>query len=242
MIWNSAFMLTPAGSDSPSTIDDRIRDLKQAIYERLVKEHIQSLASGLLAEDGYHRQGSSVDFYQATAPTALPDGTALGSAHAGRKWFNTTLGIEEIWNGSAWIAACAPPIGAVYIQGSADTAPSSLYPGTTWSNVSSEEAGLFRRFEGGDALTFGGGTQACANLTHSHGGATGGMSGNNPHIHVYYTGSSSSGSGNALQGTYGSYAVNTTATDINHTHSIASDGGSEARPVNITVRKWRRTA
>lgn len=142
-----------------------------------------------------------------------------------------------------WVRDYCIPIGMVYVQGPADAAPSTLWPGTTWTNVSSEEAGLFRRFEGGAALAFGGGTQSSQNRAHNHGGASGGMSANNPHSHTipaitaYGTGQICGGSGLPANTTHTS-----NSTDIAHTHSISSDGGTEARPDNVTVRKWRRTA
>lgn len=138
------------------------------------------------------------------------------------------------------------PIGFVYFQGPSDMAPSDLWPGTTWSNVSSEEAGLFRRSEGGSAATFGS-TQTSQNLSHNHGGASGGMSANASHSHTIQAYRSAAGStydradATPYTGTPTTITGISTAT-ISHTHSISTDGGTEARPVNVTVRKWRRTA
>lgn len=47
-----------------------------------------------------------------------------------------------------------PPIGFVYFQGPHDTAPSTLWPGLTWSDVSYEEANLTRRAVGALAGAF----------------------------------------------------------------------------------------
>lgn len=133
---------------------------------------------------------------------------------------------------SAALEAIVPPIGYVYTQGPDDMSPSELWPTATWENVSFEEAGSFRRYEGGDALAFGDGQQLDAFENHWHtlrqllgGGGTG----------VQFTFASqtnttvfSSHPGN----------VGDPATDGVNTPRTAT----ETRPVNYTVRKWRRTA
>ena len=47
------------------------------------------------------------------------------------------------------------PIGFEYVQRKGQSAPSTLFGGGTWSNVSSEYAGLFERVEGGNAAAYG---------------------------------------------------------------------------------------
>jgi hypothetical protein len=44
-----------------------------------------------------------------------------------------------------WIKACTPPVGFVYFQGTNDADPATLYPNTTWDDVSWEEANTTRR-------------------------------------------------------------------------------------------------
>jgi len=131
------------------------------------------------------------------------------------------------------------PVGFVYIQFPGMSLPSDLMMGT-WSNISSNFAGDFFRAEGGNALAFEKGEQAPQNLSHSHGGVSGGMSGNNPHSHSMNTSTDTSWNGYVGKGKYADYGFSTNATDISHTHSIASDGGSEARPINRTIRIWQR--
>lgn len=58
----------------------------------------------------------------------------------GNKKYNSTKG--------AWISFAAPAIGSVYFQGSNDAAPATLYPGTTWEDVSWEETNCTRRVAG----------------------------------------------------------------------------------------------
>lgn len=181
--------------------------------------------------------------------------SATSAATASRLMLRDAAGRAQIAAPSAdadianrgWVRDYCIPIGMVYVQGPADAAPSTLWPGTTWTNVSSEEAGLFRRFEGGAASAFGGGTQASQNRLHNHGGASGGMSANNPHNHTIRGGNGSWDMAAVTQA-LGANAHTVTrsdvigSTNIEHTHSIAGEGGAEARPDNVTVRKWRRTA
>lgn len=61
---------------------------------------------------------------------------------------------------STWVSASAPPIGEVYFRGPHDAAPSTKYPGTTWTDVSYEEADLGRRVVGNMAGAMFGGTPA----------------------------------------------------------------------------------
>jgi len=90
-IWNSAFEATPAGSDSPSQGDDRIRELKQAVRERLIKEHEMDLSSGAAAADGWHAAGSAKVYVGSTAPTTRPDGaTTLTADDDGRLWLSSS--------------------------------------------------------------------------------------------------------------------------------------------------------
>jgi len=82
------------------------------------------------------------------------------------------------------------------------------------------------------------------NKAHNHGGATGGMSGNNPHSHTYAAGGYNDAGEPYLPDSckQNAKSLTTDATDINHTHSIASDGGIEARPVCVGIEYYRRTA
>lgn len=100
--WNQAFENTPAGSESPSLGDDRFRELKSAVRERLNKEHVMDLASGLLAEDGWHESGSAKVYFQSAAPTVRPDGTtALDVTDNGRIWISSTDYKIRVYNFAA---------------------------------------------------------------------------------------------------------------------------------------------
>lgn len=92
VIWNQTFADKPAGSRSPSLGDDDIREFKEAVYERLDKEHVMDTGSGLAADDGYHLEGSAKIWSSETAPTTRPDGVALSAADDGRVWRKPSTG------------------------------------------------------------------------------------------------------------------------------------------------------
>ena len=102
--WNTAFEATPAGGDTPTQGDDRIRETKEAVRERLIREHIMDLSSGLPAEDGEHRQGSAKTYSQSAAPTLQPDATTtLTTDDEGRLWIDTDVDLMQYWDGTAWV-------------------------------------------------------------------------------------------------------------------------------------------
>jgi hypothetical protein len=61
-------------------------------------------------------------------------------------WIRQSVNGGTTW--TTWMSAVAPPIGEVYFRGPHDLAPSAKYPGTTWTDVSYEEANLGRRVAG----------------------------------------------------------------------------------------------
>jgi hypothetical protein len=115
------------------------------------------------------------------------------------------------------------PVGSTYIQFPGDSSPSTLGLPGTWSNVSSELAGDFIRFEGGNASSFESGEQGQQMLEHEHGSNL-----------VYSDGSATNATGS---GRFTSVGYGTTG-GVNSPVPV----GSDLRPINRTVRKWRRTA
>jgi hypothetical protein len=102
--WNAAFELTPAGDDSPDTIDDRIRELKENIRYRLDKEHNLDFADAS-ADQGWHTMGSAKIYVGTSEPTQRPDNsTALDTDDIGRLLLrsdeNNSL---YVWGGSSWV-------------------------------------------------------------------------------------------------------------------------------------------
>jgi hypothetical protein len=103
-VWNSAFEASPAGGDSPASGDDKIRELKGAVRERLAKEHKMDLSSGAASADGWHIQGSAISFYSASSPTVRTDGaTALDASDYGRLWYNTSTGALSVYTATGWV-------------------------------------------------------------------------------------------------------------------------------------------
>lgn len=128
MVWNTAFSIVPSGARSLSLGDNDIVDLKTAIFERFVKEHVMNLGSGLAVEDGYHLSGSSKDYFQTVAPTLRPDGSALSADDYGRRWVHSTTLVEYIYTSSGWVAASSvTPHGiAVYTGTGTWTCPTGV--------------------------------------------------------------------------------------------------------------------
>ena len=131
------------------------------------------------------------------------------------------------------------PVGAVYVQFASQPDPTSLFGGT-WSNISSLFAGLFFRAEGGAAATFGGSqTGGLPNITGT------------AEISNSKIGSSVKNFSGALYGV-GSYSRGVVAsTDLEMQTNLGIDAkkssaiygaANEVRPVNSTIRIWKRTA
>jgi len=110
------------------------------------------------------------------------------------------------------------PIGFIYFQLRGQPEPASIFAGT-WQNISSEFAGLFFRVEGGNAVGFG----------NDQGQSI------QPHTHTYI---------NNRFGNIGSNGNGSNISSINSqpTADTGSAGAVETRPVNTTIRVWKRTA
>ena len=122
------------------------------------------------------------------------------------------------------------PIGFIYHQLPTQSAPATLFGGT-WENVSSSYAGDFFRAEGGNASTFESGTQTHQFEDHAHN-----------HRHNVYT--DGGGSGHTVCNSIYDDAYTNEGAVTTYTAANPSSGnhGSETRPVNKTIRIWRRTA
>lgn len=117
--------------------------------------------------------------------------------------------------------------GFIYFQLPGQSDPSTLFGGT-WSNISSDYAGCFFRAEGGNANAFEGGKQDFAMQGHFHqsyrdGSIAGGLSGVNP------GGQNTANLTNQIR--------EAISDGVNGTPKIAN----ETRPVNHTIRIWKKT-
>lgn len=132
-----------------------------------------------------------------------------------------------------------PPINFIYVQYRGQDAPATLFPGTTWTNVSSTYAGRFFRVEGGSAAAFG--SQQAGGLPNITGTISSFQANYN------YRGSNVSGAfynsisenGKTDSGG-GSDTCITTGFSASRSSSLYG-AASEVRPINETKRIWKRT-
>lgn len=78
-----------------------INNLRKAVRLRLDKEHIACATAGA---GGEHKPGSAKCYYQSSAPTTRPDGTALSSADYGRLWIDSDDGSLYRYTATGWVA------------------------------------------------------------------------------------------------------------------------------------------
>lgn len=163
---------------------------------------------------------------------------------------------DVIYTGDKWIGLY-PVVGETVIQYANTQAPSELYMATTWQNISSQFAGQFFRAEGGNAVAFGSSqSQSTQPHTHSFSGTTGNMSGQQnaywlmtgnkngagcDNVRITKQEIESSNSCSWIDHNNIKYTLN-----LQHTHTFSgttgSYGSTETRPVNSTIRIWKRTA
>ena len=170
-----AFGLLPGGTSSPLA----------TTWQQLLAGTLGTNIKGVIASD----LGSG---WAAPLEAALTSGWASAFATAFNTAWSSIIGAAP---GSGWTAALAaafipspnPPVGFVYFQGPNDSTPSTLWPtGTTWTDVSSEEANMTRRVYGSLAGAWVAGTPAVLTV---------GVSGGVPTISVSSGGSGYCGGG-----------------------------------------------
>lgn len=128
------------------------------------------------------------------------------------------------------------PVGAVYVQFANQPDPTSLFGGT-WSNISNSYAGLFFRAEGGAAAAFGGTQQDGSPEIQGGINLVGVQMLSDPSGAMYEAGS-------AAQKDVGhSGTISVKRLGFNARKSSDKYGAAnEVRPVNSTIRIWKRTA
>ena len=127
-----------------------------------------------------------------------------------------------------------PPMNFIYVQYRGQDDPATLFPGTTWSNVSSTYAGRFFRAEGGAAAAFG--SQQAGGLPNIS-GYTGW--GENSEYFQPYGAFFKNGSG--LFGSNSSDFDNAGAFFDASRYNSLYGAATEVRPINETFRIWKRT-
>lgn len=142
--WDTYFADRPANGDSPQQVDDRIRETRLAMEERLGREHLL-VASDVFDTNnnqGYHRPGSAMAYYQTAAPTTLPDSAdalASGALSNGRLWVNTSDDGLYYYKVGTWTRIQAEAdSGAHMVAGQLYTASSTL--GALYTALASDMA------------------------------------------------------------------------------------------------------
>ena len=205
--WNDTFETTPAGTSSVAILDNRIRELKLNVRERLQVEHNFSTHGGG-SDTGTHK--ADVISLPGTIGVAYVNATAAIEALAdldGKIAFDTTLYQWKTNNGSAWTVRSPIPTGDVFkIPIYTDTAQSG------WTLITTLDDKLLFITKGSAAGGAAGGAVLAAGTwtqpSHTHTGPS--------HIHD---------------------GPSHTHTGPSHTHGSGSLGGTTQAPNSPTGRK-----
>ncbi len=141
--------ITGNGGTTPATNFIGTSDAADLVVKTNGTERIRVLSGGNI---GINTATPAVSFQiNATDAIAIPAGTTAqqpASPPVGSVRFNTTTGVQEVFNGICWQNNNTPPIGSTYIQWFHAADPNTIYPCTTW--ISSDiSAGEFIRATGG---------------------------------------------------------------------------------------------
>lgn len=102
----TGFNASPAGSADPRQGDDRIRELKVALAERLSREmYFALVGSSSAGQEGNLRQGAGRVYHTSSAPTTKPDGNALDADDVGRMYVQSnTTALRVRTSNNTWVA------------------------------------------------------------------------------------------------------------------------------------------
>ena len=134
--WNGTYEGVPDGGDSPSTLDNSIRDFKTSTEGRMENEHDTYVADGTAgaeSKDWRHKEGSARAYYQSAEPTNQPgsNGAALGADDNGRLWVDSDDDTQKVWDGSAFKLISTPRLLVQHQESSGIDGGSAA--GTTWN-------------------------------------------------------------------------------------------------------------
>lgn len=108
--WNADFDNSPKGSDAVGQMDDKIRETRQAVRERVEQEHL--FDKNTSTQQGLHKMGSARVWLSGTEPdspipTAILTETA-GDESKGRLWVVTSSGVPtgevKVYDGTDWVS------------------------------------------------------------------------------------------------------------------------------------------
>jgi len=111
----TGFNASPAGNADPRQGDDRIRELKVALAERLSREFYFALVGGSSAgQEGNLRQGAGRIYHRSSAPTTKPDGNAIDADDVGRLYCQSnTTPLKVRTSNSTWVSVAAEAIRSI---------------------------------------------------------------------------------------------------------------------------------
>lgn len=171
-------------------------------------------------------------FIRTTAEHQMQIYTGNNGLDASRQWLIVNAKDPAAVDSNAFYCKKEPavPIGFVYVQFPGEKSPQELFGCGTWQNITAQFPGAFFRAEGGNASAFGAGLQGMMIQSHGHSASfnswvvTGG-----------------SGENRAHGGLSNSYFITGLSSGIPAV-SITATGGAETRPINYSIRIWKRTA
>lgn len=202
----------------------------------------QATAANVTTTPSFNPDGLGAVTIVKGANQPLSEGDISGEGYLAILQYSATWSKWVLQNPATGINIVIPsamPVGAIYVQFAGQTDPTTLFGGT-WENVSAAYAGLFFRAEGGNAAAFGSSQGGGApnivgfmgNVQMANWASTGAFYPNGTDGNEYNWNQFREG-GSGQRG-------------INMYFSAANSNGiysaPEVRPINHTIRIWKRTA
>ena len=202
----------------------------------------QATAANVTTTPSFNPDGLGAVTIVKGANQPLSEGDISGEGYLAILQYSATWSKWVLQNPATGINIVIPsamPVGAIYVQFAGQTDPTTLFGGT-WENVSATYAGLFFRAEGGNAAAFGSSQGGGApnivgfmgNVQMANWASTGAFYPNGTDGNEYNWNQFREG-GSGQRG-------------INMYFSAANSNGiysaPEVRPINHTIRIWKRTA
>ena len=202
----------------------------------------QATAANVTTTPSFNPDGLGAVTIVKGANQPLSEGDISGEGYLAILQYSATWNKWVLQNPATGINIVIPstmPVGAIYVQFAGQTDPTTLFGGT-WENVSAAYAGLFFRAEGGNAAAFGSSQGGGApnivgfmgNVQMANWASTGAFYPNGTDGNEYNWNQFREG-GSGQRG-------------INMYFSAANSNGiysaPEVRPINHTIRIWKRTA
>jgi hypothetical protein len=164
------------------------------------------------------------------------DSTKPALNSAGAVVFCTDSKRTHVNTGSGWVGLDTPPIGATYMQFPDESAPGTLWPNTTWSDISANTK-LMGRVPRVEGTASSGGANAAA--------AFGSVQDDQvmTHVHNVYTRNGTTANSTISNGgVQGMTAYHATAYNDAIVAAPTGRVGSATRDASVTVRIFKRTA